>query len=91
MKKFGIIGKKAKYPTLSWYENFMSGHLSLGRITIYGENAMHWAVNIRVKNTVVCFRLPFRCFDKWWPLYFYISPDATPPRATFKLGKNLDQ
>jgi hypothetical protein len=69
-----------------------SGHIHIGkRITIYGRNAMHWGVNIRTKRWgYVCFRLPFRCFGRWWPLYFYCSPNATPWAATFMLGKNHD-
>jgi hypothetical protein len=75
---------KKKYPTLSFAENFLGGHLSIGSVVIYGENAMHWAINIETKRWGwVCFRLPFKCFGKWWPLYFYCSPDATPNSATF--------
>ena len=77
---------KKKYPSLSWQENFLGGHLSIGSITIYGENAMHWAVNIRTRKFgYICFRLPVKCFGVWWPLYFYCSPDTTPTRATFWL------
>lgn len=79
---------RKKYLALSWMENFLGGYLRLGPITIYGENAMHWGVDIRTKKFgYVCFRLPFRCFGRWWPLYFYCSPDATPTIATFKLGR----
>ena len=81
-----IWGIHKKYQCLSWWENFMGGHLNIGRITIYGENAMHWAINIRIFKTYICFRLPFKCFGKWWGLYFYISKDATPTEATFKIG-----
>lgn len=78
---------RKKYPSLSIAENFLSGHVNIGPITIYGENAMHWAVNIRTKKWgCICFRLPFRCFGKWWPLYFYCSPNATPWAATFYIG-----
>jgi hypothetical protein len=74
---------KKKYPELSFYENFLGGHLDIGPVTIYGENAMHWAVNIRFKGKgYLCFRLPLRCFGSWWPLYCYFSPDATPSSAT---------
>jgi len=86
MKKYYFFGVKAKYEGLSWWENFMGGHIDIGPITIYGENAMQWAVNWHMFKTVVCFRLPFRCFGKWWPLYFYISKNATPQKATFKIG-----
>ena len=81
-------GINKKYSGLSWWENFMSGHISLGPITIYGENAMHWAVNIKVRKTIMCFRLPFRCFGKWWPLYLYFSKDGTPTRASWGIGYN---
>lgn len=64
----------------------MGGHVSIGRLTIYGENAMHWGVTIRLKNTSMCFRLPFRCFHRWWPMYLYFSPDCTPSSATWKIG-----
>jgi hypothetical protein len=87
MRMFGIVGKKAKYEGLSWWENFMGGHISIGRVTIYGENAMHWAVEIKLKNTFMCFRLPFRCFGKWWAMYLYFSPNATPQNATWRWGK----
>ena len=78
---------RKKYPNLSFLENFLGGHLNLGPITIYGANAMHWAINISTRWGYVCFRLPFRCFGKWWPLYFYVSPDSTPQGATFIIPK----
>lgn len=53
---------------------------------------MHWAINLHTKRWgYVCFRLPFRCFSGWWPLYFYVSPNATPWAATFMLGKEVRQ
>ena len=87
MRMFGIFGKKAKYEGLSWWENFMGGHISFWRITIYGENAMRWGVDIKLRNTYMCFRLPFRCFGKWYPLYLYFSKDATPNNATWCIGR----
>ncbi len=86
MRKYILFGKKKKYEKLSWWENFMSGHLTIGRVTIYGENPMHWAVNIKLKKTYMCFRLPFRCFGKWKPLYLYFSVDGTPSKASWKIG-----
>jgi len=77
---------KKKYPGLSFAENFLGGHICIGPITIFGENAMHWGVDIRIKRWgFICFRLPFRCFKRWWPLYFYVSPNGTPQHATFWL------
>lgn len=85
--KRAVFNEK-EYKSLSWWENFMSGHLNIGPATIYGENAMHWAVNIRTKRWgYICFRLPLRCFGTWWPLYFYTSPNGTPGKATYCIPK----
>lgn len=73
---------KKKYPNSSFAENFLSGHFTIGALTIYGENAMHWAVNIKTKKGYLCLRLPLRCFGRWWPLYCYLSPNGTPSSAT---------
>jgi len=73
---------KKRYPGLGFKENFLGGHITIGRLTIYGENAMHWAVNFKMKNGFFCFKLPIRCFGTWWPLYCYFSPNATPAKAT---------
>lgn len=71
-----------------FWQRHLGGHLSIGSLTIYGENAMHWGVNYWTKRWgYICFRLPFRCFGKWWPLYFYLSPNATPWASTFYLGR----
>lgn len=81
-----IIDKIKDY----WWRNetFMTGHISIGNLTIYGRNAMHWGVNIWTKKYgYICFRLPLPCYGRWWPLYFYCSPDATPQSSTFMLGK----
>lgn len=77
-----------RYPALGFWENFFGGHLSIGPITIYGENAMHWAVNIRCFGGYFCFRLPFRCFGHWWGWYFYHSPNATPWAANWYVGSD---
>lgn len=66
-----------------WIERKLHGHVSLGPVTIYGANAMHWAVNVRTRWGWVCWRLPLPYGGQWWPLYFYVSPNATPWAATF--------
>jgi hypothetical protein len=72
-------------------DKHFSGHINIGNVTIYGRNAMHWGVNIWTKRWgYVCFRLPLRCFGQWWPLYFYVSPNATPWAATFYLAQVRD-
>ena len=68
-------------------QRWLGGHLNIGRMTIYGRNAMHWAINIRTRRWgYVCFRLPLRCFGGWWPLYLYSSANGTPWAATFMIG-----
>ena len=44
-----------KYPDLSWQEKILGAHVDIGPITIYGENAAHWAVNINSKWGVYLF------------------------------------
>ena len=69
----------------------LSGRFSIGRLTVYGNNAMHWGVTLRTeKYGYICTRLPFRSCGRWWPLYWYCSPVATPWAATFMLGHGHD-
>ncbi len=78
-----------QYPSLSWFDNFMSGHLNLTKhITIFGQNAMHWSMTI---------------YDtKWGHLHIdlptwsrltgkrtwcaYASPNGTPWACTWYIG-----
>ncbi len=73
--------------------NILRGHISFLGITIYGANAMNWAVNVRTKWGWLCFSLPvlsrFRkdCGNKWfYDWYIYLSPDGTPCASTFYIG-----
>lgn len=70
-------------------EKYFGGHWNIGPMTLYGYNAMHFAVNIKTKWGYICFHPTIRCFGHWWRWYFYISPDATPSSATFKLGPGV--
>jgi hypothetical protein len=82
-----IWGIHKKYKSLSWCENFLSGHISIGRLTIYGKNAMNWTVNFSTKKWgYICFTLPFR--SNWKRMYFYLSPNGTPWAATYYRGNN---
>jgi hypothetical protein len=80
--------------------NMIDGHISIGNLTIYGDNAMHFGVTYWTKKYgYICFRLPLFCgvSDKlkygkschlfWRPLYFYISRTATPWAAVFFIGR----
>lgn len=88
-----IWGITKKYKSLSWFENFMGGHLCIGPITIYGANAMRWAVNIKTKKGYLCFTLPVpsrirtnRDGYKWLDWYAYLSPNGTPWACTWYIG-----
>lgn len=88
MRMFGFFGKKAKYETFTWWENFLSGHWNIGKITIYGANAMCWAVHIYTKRWgVICFTLPsIRRKRAKMGSYFYLSPNGTPWACTYYRG-----
>ena len=62
----------------------LGGHIRIGRLVIFGRNAMHYAWNYQRKDGMwVCFRPPSRCFGMKLGYYFYISPDGTPGNATY--------
>lgn len=65
------------------------GHLSIGPVTIYGRNAMHWAVDIRTRRGTLCLRPTTWTFGVRWPWYLYLSPNATPWAATFAIGPGV--
>lgn len=72
-------------------ESIFDGHITIGNLTIFGANAMHWGCHFWTKKYgYICFRLPFRCYGRWWPMYLYFSPNATPWASTFMLGARHD-
>ena len=68
----------------------LGGHINIGRLTIYGFNAMHVAFNYTTDKTYICFHPPMRCFGKWWPWHFYISRNGTPWLATCGFGPGFE-
>jgi hypothetical protein len=62
----------------------------IGRVLIYPlRSAMHGAVEVWTERWgYVCFKPPTRAFGRWWPWYFYLSPNATPWAATLVLGRD---
>lgn len=73
---------------LTWQERHIGGHVNAGhRVTIYGCNAMHYAVNVWTKRWGwVCFRPTTRHFGRWWHWYLYASRDGTPSAAVWGFG-----
>lgn len=68
------------------FQKMFGGHINIGPVTIFGLNAMHWGVTIRLKKGYACFRLPLPCFGRFPALYFYLSPNGTPWAATYIIG-----
>ena len=75
---------------IRWIIQIWNGHLTIGPVTFYGRNAMHYAINIRTKRWgYICFHPPVTCWFKYWGWYLYFSPNATPWAATFTLGSDF--
>lgn len=73
-----------------WQDRWFVGHVTRGPITIYGANAMHWAVNIKTRRWGhLCFHPSTKTFGGRWPWYFYASPNATPTSATLAFGPGV--
>lgn len=76
-------------------ERLLGGHvhfrlLWIWPLTVYGMNAMHFAWNLYTKRWGwICFRPTTYHFGSWWRWYFYVSPNATPWAATFKIGPGI--
>lgn len=80
-----------------WQDRIFTDHWSFGsrrpfgwRFVIYGANAMHWALNVRLREggPYWCFHPRTRTFGGRWPAYFYISRDATPQGARWMWGRD---
>ncbi len=74
----------------SFFERRLGGHFSVGgRIVLYGFNAMHVALNVRLFGYWWCVHPTMRVFGKWWPWYFYVSKYATMGGARFAIGPGV--
>jgi len=73
-------------------DRIFTGHLSLGRLTIYGANAMHYAVNFSTGKGYICARptTGAGARHQQWLWYLYVSPDATPGSAWWGIGPGFD-
>jgi hypothetical protein len=74
------------YPA-RWQDRLFRGHVSVGPVVLYGANAMHWAINVWAFGYWWCVHPRTRTFGGDWPAYFYVSRDATPTRARFRLPR----
>lgn len=78
---------------MGFMEKYFGGHVSIGPVTIFGYNAMLFAINIWSKRLrkYICFRPVVRCYGRWWGWYFYVSPNATPWAATYAIGPGVSR
>ena len=78
-----------------WREKHFGGHVSIGRMTIYGFNAMHVAINIRMRREYLCLHPTIwmvGCDSQIkWSWYIYSSRNATPWAATWGIGPGFDK
>lgn len=77
------IFRGSKYDRLR--DRIFTGHVEIGHVTIFGANAMHYAVNIRTRDGWICAR-PTTGENGYWPWYLYVSPNATPASAWWGTG-----
>lgn len=71
-----------------WVHRKLSGHVRMGPVTVYGANAMHFAINVRTPLGHVCAR-PTTGRGAWrW--YFYVSHNATPWGAWLAVGPGVE-
>lgn len=66
-------------------DRLFTGHVSFGPVTIFGHNAMHYAVQVRTKRGFLVMR-PTTGEDGEWRWYAFSSPDGTPGRAAWGIG-----
>lgn len=81
---------------MGFFERHFGGHVSFSlfgkRVTIYGWNAMHIAIDIQWRRQkFICFHPPAYMFGTWWPWYLYVSADATPTNAFWGIGPGFNR
>ena len=97
-----MAGLRDRFKRIYWSPRFrpirrkLEGHITVylfgKRITVFGLNAMHVAVNISpTRWGYVCFHPPVWFFGHHWPWYFYVSPNATPWASTYAIGPGVDR
>ena len=90
--------KQSKISIMKRFANKIQGSFNIGNLTVYGDNAMHFACNYYTKKFgYICFKLPlpsgiankilYKDKLRWYPLYLYFSPNGTPWASTFMIGK----
>jgi len=71
-------------------ERYFGGSISIGPVTVYGYNAMHFALNVRTRWGALCVHPTTRTFGGHWPWYIYVSKNCTPWAAVWGIGPGID-
>ena len=69
-----------------------TGHITIGPLTIYGENAMNWSADCKLFGKYLCFSLPTwrRIIGRdHWKIYY--SLDGTPGKADWGLSSSKEE
>ena len=76
-----------------FFMKYLGGHISIGPVTIYGYNAMRWAINVKTqKFGSICFRpTTVSLWGDWHRWYFFVSPNGTPWASTYAIGPGIDK
>lgn len=72
-----------------WQDRVFTGSVRLGPLTVFGANAMHWALNLRTPCGMLCLHPTTHTFGGRWPWYAYLSPNGTPWAATWAVGPGV--
>lgn len=69
----------------------LENHITVGPLTVYGANAMHWAAELRLPlGLTLCAHPTTRTFGGRWPWYAYLSTNGTPWGALWAVGPGVD-
>lgn len=75
-----------------WLEVHAGGHATLGPVTIFGNNAMHYTIEVTTRRWgYLCIRPPVYSLGRWHPWHVFASPNGTPWAATFMAGPRFTQ
>jgi hypothetical protein len=67
----------------------LTGHLTLGPLTVYFSNAMHWAVDITTPWGFLCVHPTVTMGGSTWPWYVFLSVDGTPGMRSWGMGPGI--
>ena len=72
-----------------WQDRLMPGHITVGPVTLYGANAMHWTLEVSTRWGHLCIHPTTRTFGGHWPWHIYMSRDGTPGGRSWGFGPGI--